>query len=218
MKRVCFCSIFSHLIVILAVISNSVSAQSSSDLVNCPLRKSHLFSRESPHFLQKGQLNSLNTKERNCIQTGRIIGALAGSTMGLLTIYFRARGVSGVEGPVWKSYLTSIPSIIIGAYVGARTTEWATKQIMKAHPNVAKDFLKGGAYGALDGALTLTSSLILLFLVGHYTGTIKINSKDSFVNLKILEISTLGGVGYGGIFGAGIGAAYGTGISLYLRF
>ena len=218
MKRIYFCCFLSYLIVLLTVFSHSAPAQTSHDLNNSLLLSNYFSAQESRFFWPGNNLNSFNVKERNCIQTGRIIGALAGSTMGALTIYCRAKGISGVRGPVWKSYVTGIPSIMIGSYVGSRMSEWTTKRIIKGNPNVGKGFLKGGAYGALDGAITLISSLIPLFLVGHYTDTIKINTEGSSAILNILEMSVLGGAGYGGIFGAGIGAAYGTGISLYLRF
>ncbi len=163
--------------------------------------------------------DATGSKESRCLQSGRWIGAIAGSTMGLLHIYWRARGVSGIHGPFWKSVVTGIPSAIVGAYIGMKTTEWTTKQIMKGEPKPGKAALKGAFYGAIDGAITLTASLIPLLIIGHYTGSIEFNfDNNDLIILKLLGTSVLGGLAYGGTFGLAIGVVYGPCISLYMNF
>ena len=90
------------------------------------------------------------SKENRCLQTARWIGAISGSTMGFLHIYWSATGVSGIHGPFWKNLATGIPSALVGAYVGAKATEWTTRQIMKGNPKPAKAILKGAAYGTIE--------------------------------------------------------------------
>ena len=63
-------------------------------------------------------------RQNQCLKTSRWIGAIAGSTMGLMQIYWSATGMSGIHGPFWKNILTGVPSAIIGSYVGTRSTEW----------------------------------------------------------------------------------------------
>ena len=159
-----------------------------------------------------------NFKENRCLKTGRWIGAISGSTMGLLHIYWSATGVSGIHGSFEKNLITGIPSAVIGAYVGAKTTEWVTRQIMKGNPKPAKAALKGMAYGAIDGIITLSSSLIPLFIIGHYTNTIHFNLSDDLIILKLIGISAIGGTVYGGTIGATMGVVYGPCISLYMKF
>jgi len=156
------------------------------------------------------------SRNDNCLRAGRWVGALSGSTMGILTIYWRATGVSGVHGPFWKSLVTGIPSALVGAYVGRRTTEWMTRQILKGDPGPSLALFKGALYGALNGAVILSSSMIPLFLIGHYTGTIEFNREVNA--FKLVGISVLGGSLYGGVFGFAGGAIMGPCLSFYMHF
>jgi len=122
-------------------------------------------------------------------------------------IYWRATGVSGTHGPMWKNLLTGIPSSIVGAYVGCKTTEWATRQI-----------LKGALYGAIDGTVTLTASMIPLLIIGHYTETIHFNFSNEMIVFKLLGSAIAGGLVYGGTFGAIVGGVSGPCISFYMKF
>ena len=131
--------------------------------------------------------------EDRCIRTGQWIGAISGSTMGLACIYWRATGVSGVHGPFWKSLVTGIPSAIIGSYVGAKTTKWTIRRIMKGNPKPGRAALKGAAFGAIDGAIILTASMAPLLIIGHYTDTIHFNMSDDLIILKLLGASAMGG-------------------------
>ena len=162
--------------------------------------------------------SEFSNKEINCIRTGQIIGMAAGSLMGTMTMYWKATGESGVHGPFWQSVVTGVPSILIGSYVGNKTSEWATKQMINGQPNIAKALLKGAGYGALQGAIIFTSSLIPLFIVGHYLGVIDFAMSGPPAIFKIMGLTLIGGAGYGGIFGLMGGAALGPSFSLYLNF
>ena len=158
------------------------------------------------------------SKENRCQQTARWIGAISGSTMGLLHIYWSATGVSGIHGSFSKNLVTGIPSALVGAYIGAKATEWTTRQIMKGNPKPGKSVLKGAVYGAIDGAIILTASLVPLLIIGHYTGTIHFNMSNDLIILKLLGTAAMGGIVYGGTIGATIGAVYGPCISFYMKF
>ncbi len=162
--------------------------------------------------------NDHGSGEDRCIRTGQWIGAISGSAMGLACIYWRATGVSGVHGPFWKSLVTGIPSAIIGSYVGAKTTKWTIRRIMEGNPKPGRAALKGAAYGAIDGAIILTASMVPLLIIGHYTDTIHFNMSNDLIILKLLGASAMGGTLYGGMIGATVGAVYGPCISLYMKF
>jgi len=157
-------------------------------------------------------------REERCVRTARWVGILSGSTMGLLQMYWSATGVSGVHGPFWKNAVVGIPSAFMGAYVGARSTEWMTREIMEGQPKPGRAALKGAAYGAAGGALTLTTSVLPLLLLGHYLDTIDFNFDDDMIALKIIGASVLGGTLYGGTFGAAAGLVYGPCVSVYMKF
>lgn len=160
---------------------------------------------------------SLN-REAKVQQTGRWFGAVAGSFMGVAHIYWRATGVSGPRGPMWKNLLTGIPSSIVGAYVGIKTTEWTTKQIMNGNPKPGKAVLKGALYGAIDGTVTFAASLIPLLIIGHYAETIHFNFNKKMIVFKLLGSAVAGGMIYGGTFGAVVGGISGPCISFYMKF
>jgi len=191
-----FCGIFSC----------PARAQSASDLNSLGYTYVHL------------QPSMISSREDRCLKAGRVIGVVAGSTMGLFHIYWRARGVSGIHGPFWKSVVIGIPSSMLGAYVGMKTTEWTTRQIMKGKPKPLKAALKGAFYGAIDGAIILTVSFIPLFILGHYLDVIHFNDLAPPIVLRLIGISVVGGSLYGGVIGAGIGVVYGPCISLYMNF
>lgn len=163
-------------------------------------------------------LNESSSKESRCLQTSRWIGAISGSFMGVAHIYFRATGVSGPQGPFWKNLVTVTPSIVVGAYVGSKATDWTTRQIMKGNPKLFRAALKGTAYGAIDGAIILTAQLVPLFLMAHYMDTIDFNMSNDMIVLKLLGMSLLGGTLFGGMTGAVVGVVYGPCVSLYMKF
>lgn len=143
---------------------------------------------------------------------------MSGSTMGFAHIYWRATGVSGIHGPFWKSLVTGIPSAVAGAYVGARSTEWMTRRIMEGSPKPGRAALKGAAYGAIDGAIVLTASVMPLLIIGHYMDTIDFNFDDDMILLKIIGAAAVGGILYGGIIGSTVGVVYGPCVSVYMKF
>ena len=159
-----------------------------------------------------------NQKETNCLRAGQWIGAISGTTMGLLHLYWRATGTSGVHGSIGENLVTAVPSMIIGAYVGSKATKWMTQQIMNGKPKPVRAALKGMAYGAIDGAIMLTASLVPLLVIGHYLGTIKFHFEGDLVLLKIIKSAVIGGVAFGGLTGAVVGTVYGPCISLYMNF
>ena len=159
-----------------------------------------------------------SSRKDRCLQTGRWIGGISGSAMGFLHIYWGATGVSGIHGSFGQNLATGIPSSIVGAYVGVKTTEWITKKIMTGNPKPRRAALKGIAYGAINGAAILTASMVPLLIIGHYTDTIHFNLSEDLIMLKLLGASAAGGTLYGGMIGATAGAVYGPFISLYMKF
>ena len=155
------------------------------------------------------------TKEDRCLRAGKTLGAISGSSMGLFALYLGIKG-DDMEGPFWKTLAISIPTIAIGAYVGARGTEWATRQIMKSHPKVAASALKGVAYGVVDGALIGIANMVPLLTLGHLIGAI--NFSDDVGILEVIATSTFGGAIFGGMIGATVGLVYGPAISLYMKY
>jgi uncharacterized membrane protein len=133
-------------------------------------------------------------------------------------VYWSATGVSGTHGSFHSNLTTGVPSAVIGAYVGAKATEWATRQIMKGNPKPGRALLKGMFYGATAGTITLTAGFVPLLLTGHYTETIHFNFSDDLIILKLLGASALGGMVYGGTIGAVVGAVGGPSVSLYMKF
>jgi hypothetical protein len=126
--------------------------------------------------------------------------------------------MSGVHGPLWKNIVTGVPSSVIGGYVGYKTSEWATKQILKGNPRPAKAMLKGALYGGINGAITFTASMVPLIIIGHYMETIDFNFESDAMILNLIGISILGGIVYGGFFGITIGIIYGPSLSIYMDF
>jgi len=205
------------LIVILPVL---VSGQTQFTFNSTVTMKKHILSKRIANALILTNTisdHSLNKKTK-VLQTGRWVGAVAGSFMGVALIYWRATGVSGTHGPMWKNLLTGIPSSIVGAYVGCKTTEWATRQILKGNPKSGKAVLKGALYGAIDGTVTLTASMIPLLIIGHYTETIHFNFSNEMIVFKLLGSAIAGGLVYGGTFGAIVGGVSGPCISFYMKF
>lgn len=149
--------------------------------------------------------DDLNVRETNVLRASRWVGAVAGSFMGVAQIYWRATGVSGPRGPMWKNVLTGIPSSIIGSYVGIKMTEWSAKQIMNGSPKPGKAVFKGMLYGAIDGTVTLAAALAPLLIIGHYADTIDFNVSNEMIVFKLLGSAVAGGLVYGGTFGAVVG-------------
>ena len=159
-----------------------------------------------------------SAREERCLRMGQWIGAISGAAMGFLHIYWSATGVSGIHGSLGENLMTGIPSILVGGYVGLRTTEWATKKIMQGNPDTGKAAFRGLVYGALDGAITLTASMAPLLIMGYYTETIRFNRIKHPVIPWLIVTACTGGIIYGGTFGSLAGVVYGSGISLYMRF
>ena len=169
-------------------------------------------------FSQNLTPNDFNYKYNKCLKTGRVLGVVGGGTMGLAHIYWSANNMTGTSEPLWKNIVTGVPSSLIGGYVGYKTSEWATKQILKGNPKPGKAFLKGALYGGIDGAITFTASILPLFVIGHYMETIQFNFDGDEILFGLIGTSILGGIGYGGIFGASIGIIYGPSLSIYMKF
>ena len=162
--------------------------------------------------------NDFNYRYNKCLKTGRVLGMVGGGTMGLAHIYWSATNMSGVHGPLWKNIVTGVPSSLIGGYVGYKTSEWATKQIIKGNSKPSKAILKGALYGGIDGAITFTASVVPLFIIGHYMKTIEFNFDSDEMIFGLIGSSILGGIGYGGTFGIAIGIIYGPTLSIYMKF
>lgn len=169
-------------------------------------------------YSQTNQIDDFNYKYNQCLKTGRILSVVAGSTMGIAQIYWSATNMSGVHGPLWKNVITGVPSSLIGGYVGYITSEWTTKQFLNGNPKPGTAVLKGALYGAIHGAIILTASMIPLLVIGHYMDTIHFNFDDDAILFKLIGASIMGGIVYGGIFGATIGIIYGPSLSIYMKF
>lgn len=156
-------------------------------------------------------------RKNRCFKTGRWIGAISGSVIGLLHFYWLVN-VSSPHSPFWKDLVTGIPATIVSTYMGAKTTKWATEQIMKGNPKLWKAALKGAMYGAIDGSIILTASYVPFLITGYYLETLHFNLSDNLIILKLLGLSPLGGIVYGGTIGAMVGAVCGLCISLYMKF
>jgi len=169
-------------------------------------------------YPQSNLTNDFNYKYDKCLKTGRVLGVVGGGTMGLAHIYWSANNMTNTSEPLWKNIVTGVPSSLIGGYVGYKTTEWATKQILKGNPTPGNAILKGVLYGCIDGAITFTASVLPLFVIGHYMKTIEFNFDGDEIFLGLIGTTILGGVGYGGTFGATIGLVYGPSLSIYMKF
>ena len=167
---------------------------------------------------QTNQINDFSYKYNQSLKTGRILGIVMGSTMGIAQIYWSATNMSGVHGPLWKNVITGVPSSIIGGYVGYKTTEWTTGRILRGNPKPGRAMLKGALYGAVNGTIVLTASMMPLLVIGHYMDTIHFNFDNDMILFKLIGASIMGGLVYGGTFGASIGIIYGPSLSIYMEF
>lgn len=174
------------------------------------------FSNNSP---SKSILDNVSAKEEKCLKTARYVGIAGGSFMGIAQIYWSATGMSGVHGPVWKNVVTGLPSSIIGGYAGSKMTVWMTQKLLNEKPSPVNAVWKGALYGAIDGAVTFTSEMMPLLIIGNYMKTIEFNDLDAdWVLLQLIGASIAGGMAYGGTFGIIAGTIYGPGISIYMEF
>ena len=148
-------------------------------------------------------------------RTGQWVGLLAGAGISTLHLYWMTQD----RGTGWKVWATGIPPILISSYVGMVTTRWASEQIMKERPKPGKALLKGALFGAIDGSIILAASYLPLFVVGHYLGIIHFNNiEGNFMLFKIIGITLVGSMAYGGSVGAIAGGISGPVISLYMKF
>ena len=138
--------------------------------------------------------------------------------MGIAQIYWSATNMSGVHGPLWKNVITGVPSSLIGGYVGYNTSDWITKRILDGNPKPGTAIFKGALYGAVQGATVFTASMVPLLVIGHYMETIQFNFDGEAILFKVIGAAVLGGIGYGGTFGATIGIVYGPSLSIYMKF
>jgi len=167
---------------------------------------------------QNTTTDNFNYKYNKCIKTGRILGVVGGGTMGLAHIYWSATNMTSTSEPLWKNIVTGVPSSLIGGHVGYKTSEWATKHILKGDPKPGNAIFKGALYGCIDGAITFTASVVPLFVIGQYMETIHFNFDGDAILFKVIGAAVLGGIGYGGTFGATIGIIYGPSLSIYMKF
>ncbi|MCK4772939.1 MAG: hypothetical protein KAT18_08460 [Candidatus Latescibacteria bacterium] len=166
-------------------------------------------------FLNEMISNGVNSRENRCLQAGRVIGALSGSTMGLFAFYVGIKG-DDLEGPFLQTLAISIPTTVIGAYVGVKGTEWLTRRILDAKQGVPGSALRGVAYGFVDGAMIGVASMVTLFSLAYFFDAIHFNESMGFID--IIGSATLGGAIFGGMIGAVAGLVYGPGISIYMKF
>jgi len=160
-----------------------------------------------------------NPRESRCLYTGQWLGLLSGAGIGLLHTYWSIKYTPDPRIPIWKHLAAGIPPALLSAYVGKKTMKWATRQILKGNPKPAKALFKGAFYGAVAGTIILASNYAPFFIASYYLETIHFNKLgNGFVPIKLIGISVLGSIAYGGTFGAVAGAVYGPCISFYMRF
>ncbi len=163
--------------------------------------------------------NQLHARENRCLKIGHRIGLLSGAGIGLLHTYWSVRYTPDPKIPIWKHLLAGLPPTVMSTYVGSKTMKWATRQIMKGNPNPGMAILKGAFFGGIAGTTILASNYIPFFISSYYLGTIHFNDLGKgFVPLRLIGISVLGSIAYGGTFGTIAGGVYGPCISFYLRF
>lgn len=177
-----------------------------------------LFFLISLSYSQNSNNDDVNYKYNNCLKAGHTLGVIGGGTLGLAHIFWSATNSTNTSEPLWKNFVTGVPSSIIGGYVGYKTSEWITKQILKGNPKPGKATLKGALYGGIGGAITFTASVVPLFIIGEYMETIQFNFDSDEMILGLVGSSILGGIGYGGTFGKAIGIVYGPSLSIYMKF
>jgi hypothetical protein len=154
-------------------------------------------------------------REEQCLRAARLTGALSGSTIGLITLY-AGTFLDDIEGPYWKTLAIGVPTTVVGVWVGMRGTEWMTRKLLNGRDKVPGAAVKGFLYGLLDGALIGSAGFLTALTLGHITGGIEFNEDPGL--LEVMGMSILGGIAYGGTFGATLGVVYGPGISLYMKF
>ena len=88
----------------------------------------------------------------------------------------------------------------------------------RGNPKPVRAVLRGALYGAIDGAMVFTASMVPLLVIGHYMETIHFNFDGDAILFKVIGAAILGGIGYGGTFGAAIGIIYGPSLSIYMKF
>ena len=169
-------------------------------------------------YAQSNNIQDFNLRYDNCMKFGRTLGVVSGGTLGLAHIYWSATNKTDTNEPLWKNVVTGMPSSLIGGYVGYKTSEWVTQQILERNPKPGKAILKGALYGSIGGAITFTASVVPLFVIGDYMKTIEFNFDSEEMVLGLIGSSILGGIGYGGTFGLAIGIVYGPSLSIYMKF
>lgn len=159
--------------------------------------------------------SSESSREERTLKTGRVLGAISGSSMGLFALYLGIKG-DEFQGPFWKTLAISVPSTIVGAYAGIRGTEWVTRKIIGSRSKIGGSALRGAVYGFADGALIGVASLVPLLTLGHCLNMIDFGEGTGI--LEVIGNATLGGVAFGGMIGAVTGLIYGPCISIYMKF
>ena len=154
-------------------------------------------------------------REDQCLRTARLVGGISGSTIGLITLY-AGTFLDDIEGPYWKTLAIGVPTTVVGVWVGMRGTEWMTRKLLAGRDKVPGAAVKGFLYGLLDGALIGSAGFLTALTLGHITGGIEFNDDPGL--LEVMGMSILGGIAYGGTFGATVGLVYGPCISLYMEF
>ena len=158
-------------------------------------------------------------KEQKALAYARYIGMAGGGFMGCMQLYWSATGMSGVHGTFFENVVTATPSIMLGGYVGSKMTVWMTQKLIDGKTTPLNGIWKGAMYGAIDGAVTFTSAIMPLLVIGNYIGTIKFNERNAdLILLQLIGASIGGGIGYGGTFGLMFGTVYGPGVSIYMGF
>ena len=167
---------------------------------------------------------SLNTGAEKDIQEKRIrtVTAAACISSGALTgcahIFWSISGEVDNSTPLYTDILSAAPSIAAGAFTGYMVSMWLSDRMINSCNDSYPIFLlKGIFFSSLSGAVILTSSLLPLFTVSYYTGSIDFNFDSGSGLAGPVFASLTGGPAYGAVFGAFLGSIYSTIIYLMIN-
>ena len=173
-------------------------------MIISPAWSSDIGGNISPEISLNSEENSNSVKKITsavCISSGMLTGCAH--------IFWSAAKEVDTGTPLYIDALSACPSLVIGSYVGYRTSRWLSEKMLDNSDDTFLLFMiKGIAYSSLSGAVILTSSILPLFVTSYYTGSIEFNFDAGSGLAGPVIASFSGGAGYGMVFGALFGSLY----------
>ncbi len=161
--------------------------------------------------------NNNHSREQRTIRIAKWIGAIGGCWWGLLVLIGKVIGFGPgayTEGRWGLAFIVSIPSAVIGAYVGMKVVEKLTKVAIKGSRKLAMALLKGVGFGAIAGAIILIISWEIFYILSYYLGILHFKSEGIiYIVTAVLAM----GLVVGGMIGAVAGLLLGLFFYFYLR-